>query len=74
MKSFLKNLCLAVLLGISLITSVPFISSASAEAKTVSVSAPAEITYQKVTIDGVDWIYVYEDGIFVHRYLDDEGD
>lgn len=74
MKKLFKSLFLTAILGISLFLSVPFTSTVSANIKPVSVTAPAVITTEKVVIDGITWIYVYEDGIFVHRYLDDEGD
>ena len=40
----------------------------------VVYSKTTEITTEKVLVEGVWWIYVYEDGILINTYPDDEGD
>ena len=76
MKKLLTKLLLTIALSASLFLSIPVFSPASAEAKTSSVAGnPDNYTYERVFTENAWWIYVYDkDGIFVHRYLDDEGE
>jgi hypothetical protein len=45
--------------------------SSSPEGAVKAVNSSFEdITYQRVKIDGVWWIYVYQDGVKVQQYID----
>lgn len=60
-KYFLLSLIFVFLISASPVSSVVY-------------SKTTEITTEKVLVEGVWWIYVYEDGILINTYPDDEGD
>ena len=59
-KYFLLSLIFVFLISASPVSSVVY-------------SKTTEITTEKVLVEGVWWIYVYEDGILINTYPDDEG-
>ncbi len=72
----LKSLAISFVLSFCLFSSISYISIYNSEANTrqefclMNNDLSSNVVYERINLDGVWWIVVYEDGVKIQEYID----